>query len=316
MEIYKGIHQIQSLYGGRNLFQYLFVGDNVVLVDTGVAETPEKAIFPYMDAAKVDLHRLTMAVITHPDVDHQGGNQAIKAAAKQTLLACGEADREMVEDPRTLFKLRYNFAREQHGVGFDSDGPWPDAGQRQVIDIGFTGGEKIRIGEEWELDVLHVPGHSRGHLALYDAAHKAAFVSDAIHGRGCPNADGSVGIPVTYYFIDTYLSTLRYLENLAIDVLYSGHWPIMRGEQVRDFIGESRQTVEMIDRVILDSLTRNPGGRSLRELIDEVANAVGDWPKDTWFLAMFPVKGHLDRLEQQNRIRMISGAGYPKWQMS
>ena len=155
MEIYKGVHQIQSLYGSRNLFQYLFVGDNVVLVDTGVAETPQKAIFPYLDAIEVDLQRLTMTVITHPDVDHQGGNSAIKAAATRALLACGEADRRMVEDPRALFKLRYNFARDEHGVGFDSDEPWPDAGQRQTIDIGFTGGEKIHVGEGWDLDVLH-----------------------------------------------------------------------------------------------------------------------------------------------------------------
>ena len=316
MEIYRGAHQIQSIYGGRNLFQYLFAGDNLVLVDTGVAKTPENTIFPYIDSLDLDPKLLTMAIITHPDVDHQGGNSVIKAVAKRALLACGEADRRMVEDPQALFKLRYNFAREEHGVGFDSDEPWPEAGQWQTVDIGFSGGEKIRITAAWELEVLHVPGHSRGHLALYDAAHKAAFVSDAIHGRGCPNADGSPGIPVTYYFVDTYLSTLRYIENLPIDVLYSGHWPVMRGEQVRDFIAESRQTVEMIDRVILASLARKPDGRSLRELMDEVANAVGDWPKNTWFLATFPVKGHLDRLEQQNRIHIMRGSGYPKWQLS
>ena len=110
--------------------------------------------------------------------------------------------------------------------------------------------------------------------------------------------------------------TAIYLSNLPIDVLYSGYWPVMRGEQVRDFIAESRQTVEMIDRVIIASLAQKPDGRSLRELIDEVANADGEWPKDTWVLATFPVKGHLDRLEQQNRIRMIRGSGYPKWQVS
>src|SRR5207249_9266357 len=136
-----------------------------------------------------------------------------------------------------------------------------------------------------------------GHLALYDANHRAAFVSDAIHGRGCPNADGKIGIPVTYYFVDVYLSTLQYFERLKIDVLYSGHWPIMRGEEIKDFIAESRRTVELLDRLILQSLGTNRPGLSLKELIDAVADAVGEWPKDTWFLAGFPIKGHLDRLE-------------------
>jgi hypothetical protein len=48
MELYPHVYQIQSLFGGRDLFQYLFDGDNTVLVDTGIAETPEKVIFPYL----------------------------------------------------------------------------------------------------------------------------------------------------------------------------------------------------------------------------------------------------------------------------
>ena len=32
MELYPKVYQIQSIYGGRNLFQYLFVGNKVVKV--------------------------------------------------------------------------------------------------------------------------------------------------------------------------------------------------------------------------------------------------------------------------------------------
>ena len=103
MELYKNVYQIQSLYGGRNLFQYLFVGDNNLLVDTGIAETPVKVIFPYLDRLKLKPDRLTLAVTTHADLDHQGGNDAIKRASPGAFLACGESDRAMVEDPRALF---------------------------------------------------------------------------------------------------------------------------------------------------------------------------------------------------------------------
>ncbi len=82
MELYPNVYQIQSLFGGRNLFQYLFVGDNTVLVDTGIAETPEKVIFPYMESLKLRPDRLTLAITTHADVDHQGGNDAIKRALR------------------------------------------------------------------------------------------------------------------------------------------------------------------------------------------------------------------------------------------
>lgn len=316
MEIYKGVHQIKSLYGGRNLFQYLFLGDNVVLVDSGVADTPEGAIFPYMEKVHTSPQQLNLLIVTHPDLDHQGGNHKIKSVANRALLGCGELDRAMVEDPHYLFRHRYNFAKQEHGVGFESDEPWPETGKRQAVDLGFSGGESIRLGDDWELEVLHVPGHSNGHLALYDARHKTAFVGDAIHGRGCPNADGSMGIPVTYYFVDVYLSTLRYFEKLPIDLLYSGHWPTMSGEEIRDFISESRRTVELLDRVILRELSRSSSGLTLKELMDSVANAVGDWPKETWFLATFPVKGHMDRLQQQGKVCPVPGAQPPKWTLA
>ena len=116
--------------------------------------------------------------------------------------------------------------------------------------------------------MLHVPGHSHGHLALYDAAHKTAFVSDAIHGRGCPKADGSMGIPVTYFYIDLYLSTLTYLEGLLLEHLHTGHWPSMQGDEIRDFFNDSRKTVEILDRKIVRTLSQSRAGLTLSELMD------------------------------------------------
>ena len=315
MELYSHVYQIQSLYGGRNLFQYLFVGDNTVLVDTGIAETPEEVIFPYLDTLRLRPEKLTMAVTTHADQDHQGGNYAIKQISPGTLLSCGAADRALVEDPRALYDNRYNFLRAGHDMGFSAD-PSPDAGRARRMDLCFSGGEVIRLSDGWNLEVLHVPGHSHGHLALYDAQHRAAFVGDAIHGRGCPFAKGGMAIPITYYYVDIYLSTLRYFEHLPIDVLYSGHWPTMRGEEIRDFIAQSRKTVDFLDRVILKSLEENRAGLSMKELVDAVANAVGDWPPESWLLAMFPVKGHLDRLEEHGKVRALRGTRPVKWELA
>jgi hypothetical protein len=32
-------------------------------------------------------------------------------------------------------------------------------------------------------------------------------------------------------------------------------------------------------------------------------DAVADWPKDSWTLALFPVKDHMDRLERLGKVR-------------
>lgn len=314
MELYENVYQIQSLYGGRNLFQYLFKGETTVLVDTGIAETPDSTIFPYMERVGLTPKDLTLSVTTHADLDHQGGNDNIKRESPGAFLACGEGDRELIENPQVLFDRRYNFLQKEHGVGFDPVAS-PDAGKPRTMDLTFMGGEKIRLDDGWSLEVLYVPGHSRGHLALYDRKHSAVFAGDAIHGRGCPKAEGGMGIPVTYYYVDVYLSTLRYFECLPIDHFYSGHWPAMEGEEISDFISQSRQTVEFLDRAILSSLSRQSRGLTLKKLIDCVSNAVGEWPKEGWEIAMFTVKGHMDRLEEQHKVRRIRGDRHTTWQL-
>lgn len=313
MELYSNVYQIRSLYAGRNLFQYLFLGRNRVLVDTGIASTPEQVIFPFLDQLKIKPQQLSLTVTTHADLDHQGGNDAIKRTSPNTMLSCGEADRELVEDPQTLYDVRYNFLKQEHGLGFDSAPP-PDAGNPRRMDLCFAGGEVIQLADDWRLEVLHVPGHSHGHLALYDPQHRALFAGDAIHGRGCPKADGGLALPVTYYQVDAYLATIRYFEHLPIDALYSGHWPIMRGEEVSDFFAESRRTVEFIDRIVVQELEKNRTGLTLKQLIDAVAHAVGDWPSEGQELAMFSIKGHLERLEQQGKAKLRRDTHPPKWE--
>jgi glyoxylase-like metal-dependent hydrolase (beta-lactamase superfamily II) len=313
MELYKGAYRITSLYLGRNLFQYLFVGDRVVLVDSGVAETPEKAIFPFMEKLGLNPSQLTLVVITHPDLDHQGGNAFIREVAPGALVACGEADRQMVQNPACLYRDRYNYLQEDHGVGFGSVSP--DAGKRCRVDVSFRGNERIVIADDWELDVLHVPGHSHGHLALFDRQRKTAYVSDAVHGRGCPKADGSMAIPVTYFYIDLYLSTLSRFEGLGLEVLHTGHWPSMHGDEIRDFFSDSRRTVQVLDRRIVQALNRLPAGLTLKELISEALEEFPDWPVETSDLAMFPLKGHLERLESRGQIRMVPGNPPLRWQL-
>jgi len=73
--------------------------------------------------------------------------------------------------------------------------------------------------------------------------------------------------------------------------------------------------VEFLDRVILTKLEKNRAGLSMKELTDAVATAVGDWPPESWLLAMFPVKGHMDRLEQQGKVRALRGPRPVKFEL-
>jgi len=43
---------------------------------------------------------------------------------------------------------------------------------------------------------------------------------------------------------------------------------------------------------------------------------VGEWPKESWELAMFPVKGHMDRLEKAGKVRAVRETRPVKWQLT
>lgn len=321
MEIFRHVYQIASLVADRNLFQYLFVGDNTVLLDTGASYTPGETIYPFFKRVGVEPSRLTWAINTHADADHHGGNASLKQIASQTLLACGEQDRLMIEDPDRLYASRYNQWIPDHGVGL---GLHPEAsawvrkmvGDAQRIDQTFMGGEHIRIDDDRSLQILHVPGHSDGHLALYDPVNKAVFVGDALHGNYCPTTTGEPALPPGYYSVLAYLRTLQMLQAIEIDWIYSGHWPAFHGSQVSEFLTESRVFVEKAAALVLKTLEKYSAGVTLRTFMDECGPALGAWPLTNQWLLMYPLHGHLLQLEQQGRVTRFAGREHVQWKLA
>jgi glyoxylase-like metal-dependent hydrolase (beta-lactamase superfamily II) len=321
MAIFPQVYQIASLVADRHLFQYLFVGDNTVLLDTGASYTPEEVILPFLKQIGLPLSRLTLAIDTHADADHHGGNSALKKVVSQVMLACGEQDRLMIEDPDLLFEQRYNHWLPDHGVGLGLNpeaSAWVRkmAGPAQRIDQTFLGGEHIRIDDQRSLQVLYVPGHSDGHLGLYDPINKAIFVGDALHGQYCPTTSGQPALPPGYFSVLAYLGTLQMLETLDIEWIYSGHWPTFHGSQVKNFLDESRQFVDRASDLVWKTLEKHSEGITLRTAMDECGPALGAWPLTNQWLLMYPLHGHFAHLQQQGKVKRIGGAGNVKWKIA
>jgi glyoxylase-like metal-dependent hydrolase (beta-lactamase superfamily II) len=80
-------------------------------------------------------------------------------------------------------------------------------------------GDEIDLGDR-KITVLHLPGHSPGSIGLYDAENHALFSGDVVYGLsdGDQLLDGIRGAN-----IDSYVSSLRTLEKMRIDVTYPGH---------------------------------------------------------------------------------------------
>lgn len=302
--------RIESRIGSRNLFQYLLAGDDVaLLVDTGTSETPRDAILPALREVGVSRKAVRFVVVTHPDLDHQGGLASLKSELPAALAACGFADRGLVSKPERLVTDRYGAYELEHQVGYsDEEKAWVRSvsGAPATIDLTFAGGEELDLGDR-RLRLVHTPGHSAGHLALHDPENGLLFCSDAVHWRMCPAADGSAALPPTYEDVDPYLETIDRIASLAPAELHSGHWPAKIGPEIGAFLEESRAFVTAMDAAIEDRLE---DAATLRDLCEYVDTRLGPFGADPVNL-MFAVHGHLRRLLRQSRVSLLDPAARP-----
>ncbi|HEX3328490.1 MAG TPA: MBL fold metallo-hydrolase [Gaiellales bacterium] len=315
-ELAPGTWRCESLVGPRNMFQYLIAdADEAIVVDTGMTATPRDVIMPGMRAAGIDPGDVRMVVVTHPDLDHQGGLAGLREVLPNAVGACGFADRMMVAEPERLLSDRYGAFEVEHGVGYpDADKLWMRAnyGAPATVEVGLAGGETIAVGDR-RLVARHAPGHSAGHLVLHEPATGLLFSSDAVHWRMCPAADGSPALCPTYEEVDDYLATIDMLESLGASELHSGHWPIRTGAEIADFMAGSRAFVARMDSTLEERLERPA---TLAELCDHADERMGPFGSEPANL-MFVVHGHVRRMLRSAKAEIVTaGERPPRYRLS
>lgn len=134
--------------------------------------------------------KLELVLVTHGHVDHGGGAAPLAAATGARLEGPHRGDehlaRALAEQGRRLRMLGSDFTPDR----------W------------LEDGDEVRFGRE-TLQVLHCPGHTRGHVAYFHAGRRHAFVGDILfrHAIGAwEHADGD--LPQLVHSIRDKLFTL------------------------------------------------------------------------------------------------------------
>jgi glyoxylase-like metal-dependent hydrolase (beta-lactamase superfamily II) len=166
----------------RFVYSYLIAGETITLIDTGVAGC-ERRIFDYIRTIGRDPNEISLLILTHSHPDHIGAARAIRDATGCTV-AAHAAERTWIEDIG-----RQN--RERPVPGFDTlvGGPVP-------LDFELEDGCTIDTDgtAEYEVQVIHTPGHSAGSIALFMPGEGALFSGDAIPVAGdLPVYDDAAG---------------------------------------------------------------------------------------------------------------------------
>ncbi|HEX8177303.1 MAG TPA: MBL fold metallo-hydrolase [Pyrinomonadaceae bacterium] len=176
-------------------------------------------------AEALDKHGLNLQAIalTHAHLDHVGGVASLKKLRPEALVLIHEADEPLylalAEQPEWI-----GIPRAQWPLyGFDYEEP-------PAVDRYWTDGENYRVGE-LVFKVLHCPGHTPGHVVLFNEREKKVFVGDCLFAGSIGRTDLPGGS--TEQLMD---SLMNKIIPLGDDVeVYSGHGP-------QTTIGRERKT--------------------------------------------------------------------------
>ncbi|MBP7663672.1 MULTISPECIES: MBL fold metallo-hydrolase [unclassified Shewanella] len=105
---------------------------------------------------------LEKILLTHGHIDHVGGAQALAKAANVPIIGPHIADKFWID----------NLPKQSQNFGF----PHCDAFEPDQY---LQDGDIVKVGEQ-SLSVLHCPGHTPGHIALFSAQSKLAWVGDIL----------------------------------------------------------------------------------------------------------------------------------------
>jgi glyoxylase-like metal-dependent hydrolase (beta-lactamase superfamily II) len=82
------------------------------------------------------------------------------------------------------------------------------------------------------LQVIHVPGHTPGSIALYQAERRILFCGDAIFHHSSSSGQGRIGLPPRIFSVDPDQAeaSARKLASLPVEVACFGHGePVLEG---------------------------------------------------------------------------------------
>ncbi|MCC7446696.1 MAG: MBL fold metallo-hydrolase [Anaerolineae bacterium] len=300
MEIAPGIHRIEAPLGDRFVCMYLLVGSQrTLLIDTGLAHMIGEAVVPYMQQLGLNPANLSYVLISHIDFDHTGGCGAVRQIAPNAVFMCHALDRPMIEDVEAMIQGRYSVYVADHGI---DESPETKAlirkeAQHVPMDIAVQGGEVLHLGGGWHVEILHTPGHSRGHLSVYDPRSKTMIIIDSVLWNAVLTKEGQPAFPPTYRYVDTYLSTIHRLQGYDLEALATAHYPLYCGKgPIAEFMAESAAFVERVETAVRDELKRANAPLTMQEIIAAISPKLGKWPETAGSALSWPLTGHFERL--------------------
>jgi len=281
--------------------------DRNLIIDTGMnRDECREAMYSGIKELEIDLKR-TDFFITHMHADHSG--LVFDLATDNSAIYCSQADAEAISRMsfRGVWDNMQDFAREN---GFPEE-ELEDAVQKhpgyRYCPRGNRSFHTLREGDTisiagYDFACVETPGHTRGHLCLYDDKKRLLFSGDHVLRDITPN--------ISRWFRDEknplgeYLKSLDKVAGLDVDLVLPGHRSIFR--DLKERIEELRRHHNHRLDEVLEILSKGE-----KDAYQVAAMMTWDMTYSSW--AAFPVAqkwfatgealAHLSYLEEQGQVR-------------
>ncbi len=230
-------------------------GERFLMVDTGM-NRPEcmKAMQSYLDELQVDLQR-TDFFITHIHADHMG--LVSELATDSSKIYFNRPDAQIFRDPGSWEKLLASASRNGFPESELEDALTKHPGRkyhsRRSLDLVLLGeGDKIQVdGFSWQC--VETPGHTAGHLCLYEPAAKILFSGDHILESITPN----IALwSEAYDPLRQYLESLDKIGGYEVEHVLPGHRQPFHNHRRR--ISELKKHHEVRAEEVISILKKGP----------------------------------------------------------
>jgi glyoxylase-like metal-dependent hydrolase (beta-lactamase superfamily II) len=194
-----------------------------LLIDTGLGVASLRQHL----AALID--KPLLAIASHVHFDHAGGlhefdHRAIHAAEAEAMRS---GDNHMALcDPKFGWVLDEHFEQLPYAGFTAMQYTLHSAEPTQLLQEG----DVLDLGDR-AFEVLHLPGHSPGCIALYDAKNQELFSGDVIY-------DGELLDELPGSDIPTYIETYERLQKLPIETVYPGHYATFGRDRYQQIMAE------------------------------------------------------------------------------
>jgi glyoxylase-like metal-dependent hydrolase (beta-lactamase superfamily II) len=180
--------------------------DRDVLIDAGMGLRPLKS-----EVAKLSGRPIT-AVASHAHFDHMGGSHEFDTRLGHPSEAAIHADPTIKATAVGPFVRAETFSALPH-EGFE---PESYSVRPAPLTATLDEGDVVDLGDRL-FQVFHLPGHSPGSIALFEAASGILFSGDVVY-------DGALYDNIYHSDPDIYRESLARLRELPVRIVHGGHY--------------------------------------------------------------------------------------------